>query len=665
MKMRWPLLVGCLAGVFQASAGVVTYPAPEGEELSVDYEVQAGGKTVPVYRARVLDPPFADKGYDFGGPYSFAAFDVSGPVEVRVHCKRPLDKVEIRPTNPDVRTRIENADTLLVSLPGPRKLSIEPEGKKGPLLLFANPLENAPPSTDEPGANLIYFGPGVHTPGRIVVTNNQTLYIAGGAIVKGGILAEGENIRILGRGILDGSDWEWRKGPTPHVISIRGTNVEVSGLIIRGASHWTIVPRNSRNVVVRNVKLCGSRVQNDDGINPCNSQDVLITDCFIRSDDDCVALKGLDLNAINNNVERIIVKDCIFWCDRARIFLLGHESRAAYMRDIQIRNLDIIHYSMTPFLLEPGEEMRLQNVLVENVRVHGEGQNELIRLKPVVNQYMRNKVPGHISDVHFREVKVAGKPGPYRVQLSGADEQHNVRNVTFENVEIAGEKLSGGSERLEVGPQVSSVRFANQVPLLLRTQSVEGEFPGWKSFHEEAGVTTGDVWRVQEDGIVVCKGRPRGYLYTDQEFTDCVVRFAWRYPTGATGSKGGALVRMTGEHIVWPKCLEFQLNLGQAGDFWAIRDFLVGDSTPRLEIITNSPQGTLRHVPREVDAERPAGQWNVFEGIMIGGSAVQRIDGRTVSVAEGCTVVPGKILLTAEGNEIHFRNVQIVPLTDR
>ena len=128
-------------------------------------------------------------------------------------------------------------------------------------------------------------------------------------------------------------------------VGIYGSNVTVTGITIRGSSHWTIVPRGSRNVTIRNVKLCNSRVQNDDGINPCNSQDVLITDCFIRSDDDCVALKGLNFDDANSNVERITVENCILWCDRARIFLLGHESRAQFMRDVTLRNLDIIHFS--------------------------------------------------------------------------------------------------------------------------------------------------------------------------------------------------------------------------------------------------------------------------------------------------------------------------------
>jgi hypothetical protein len=456
MKPLFLLLLLGLPG--EASwAAVVSYPAPKEEPLSPDYRVSAESKPVDVYAARVLDPPFAGKQWDYGGPYSFCNFDTDGPAQVRVRSARSLRDTVVRPAVPGVKTRLEDDHTLLVSLPGPCKLSLEPDGKKGPLLLFANPVEKDPPRPEAPG--VIYFGPGVHKPGRIVLSNDQTLYLAGGAVVKGGVQAEGDNIRIRGRGILDGSDWEWRKGPTACVVMIHGTNIEVSGITIRGASHWTLVPRRSRQVTVRDVKICGGRVQNDDGINPCNSQDVLITDCFIRTDDDCVALKGLDLGGPESNVERITVEHCALWCDRARIFLLGHESRAPYMRGITLRDLDILHFSMTAFLFEPGEEMRLEDVAVENVRVHGEGQSELIRLRPVVNQYMRNKVPGYISQVRFRNLRVSGQPGPYRVQLSGADERHDVRHVSFQGVEVLGSPLDSRSERLELGQHVADVSF--------------------------------------------------------------------------------------------------------------------------------------------------------------------------------------------------------------
>jgi hypothetical protein len=447
---------GC--GAATMAAKVVNYPAPIGEVLSTDYEVHAAGQKVDVYMARVLDPPFAGKEWDYGGSYSSANFDMSGPVIVRIVSKQSLKNVVIRPQSYKIQPTLLDDHTLELTLDRPYKLSIEPDGRRAPLLLFANPLETNVPKPDDEG--VIFYGPGVHKPEKIVLNSNQTLYLAGGAVVKAEVLAQGNNIRICGRGILDGSDWEWRKGPVGNLIAIRNsTDVEVNGITLRGSAHWTIVPRNSQRVTIRNVKLCNSRVQNDDGINPCNSQDVLITDCFIRSDDDCVALKGLDYSAPNSNVERITVENSILWCDRARIFLLGHESRAAFMRNVTLRNLDIIHFSMTPFLLEPGEDMRLEDITIEDIRIHGEGQKEFIRLRPVVNQYMRKKVPGFIRNVRFRNITLYGQSGDYLIHIQGADAEHNVRDVTFENISIVDSKLTGESKRVRIGEYTENIRF--------------------------------------------------------------------------------------------------------------------------------------------------------------------------------------------------------------
>ena len=89
------VVAAILGLVFAATteAKVVTYPAPAGETVSSDYEIQAGGQKVDAYMARVLDPPFAGKQWDYGGDYSFASFDMSGPVEVRIVSKQSLKNV--------------------------------------------------------------------------------------------------------------------------------------------------------------------------------------------------------------------------------------------------------------------------------------------------------------------------------------------------------------------------------------------------------------------------------------------------------------------------------------------------------------------------------------------------------------------------------------------
>jgi len=444
-----------------AGAKIVTYPLPTGEVASRDYIINIEGKKVDAYIARTLDAPFAGKKRDYGGHYSFVSFDMNQKTTVRIKSVKSLRNVVILPKHAGIKPTVLDDHTVVFTLNSPIKLSIEPNGNKNPLLLFANSLEKNAPNPGDP--NVIYFGPGIHRPGKITLGNRQTLYLAGGAVVKAQVFANGDDILICGRGILDGTDWAWKKGPVGNMIDIRNSHgIEVKNITVRGSPHWSIVSRNSSHVTVQNVKICNSRVQNDDGINLCNSQDVLIRDCFIRSDDDCIALKGIDFSIPNNNVERIIVENCILWCDRARVFLLGHESRANYMRDIMIRNIDIIHFSMTPFLFEPGEEMRLENILVEGIRINGEAQHDLISLRPVVNMYMLNKVPGHIKNVTFRDLKVDGKTGEYQVNVNGADALHAVQDVYFYGVSILNNILESDSDAMYSGKYVSNVKFGPQ-----------------------------------------------------------------------------------------------------------------------------------------------------------------------------------------------------------
>jgi len=93
-----------------------------------------------------------------------------------------------------------------LNLEKPCILSFEPEGKRHPLLIFANPIEADIPQRNDP--NIIYYGPGIHKPAGSVINlkSNQTLYLAGGAVVQAGInVLDSENVTIRGRGILDGT----------------------------------------------------------------------------------------------------------------------------------------------------------------------------------------------------------------------------------------------------------------------------------------------------------------------------------------------------------------------------------------------------------------------------------------------------------------------------
>jgi hypothetical protein len=256
----------------------------------------------------------------------------------------------------------------------------------------------------------------------------------------------------------------------------RSSDVSVEGIILRGSWGWTIVPRHCDRVSIVNVKICNGRNPNDDGINPVNSQHVTIRDCFIRSDDDCIAMKGITYEqGRNNNVEDVTVEDCLLWCDRARIFLLGHESRAGFMRRIQLRDLHILHQAMTPFLFEPGEEMSIEDVVVENVTVNAEywkpnrsvrefANWDFITLRPTVNQYMRKKVPGRIREVQFKNVHLHGAKdrGGYNIWVAGQPGNHGVSNLTFQAVTRFGQPVTKDSPQLRIEGNTTDIRFLDE-----------------------------------------------------------------------------------------------------------------------------------------------------------------------------------------------------------
>ena len=52
----------------------------------------------------------------------------------------------------------------------------------------------------------------------------------------------------------------------------------------------------------------------------------------------------------------------------------------------------------------------------------------------------------------------------------------------------------------------------------------DGGLSGWKSFSEKPGLKTGNVWKLAADGVLVCKGTPKGYIYTEKSYANFVLK---------------------------------------------------------------------------------------------------------------------------------------------
>lgn len=196
---------------------------------------------------------------------------------------------------------------------------------------------------------------------------------------------------------------------------------------------------------------------------------------------------------------------------------------------------------------------------------------------------------------------------------------------------------------------------------LLSRQTKNGQLPGWQAFHEGEQAEVGDVWALK-DGVLSCRGTPKGYIRTQKDFGSFILELDWRLPKREGPLNGGVLIRMTGPDQIWPKSLEAQINSGAAGDFWGLAGYELSD--PQGSTVTHPELGKLTHLKRTADAEKPPGTWNHYKIVADGSTVTLEINGRVVNRATDCETTPGGICLTAEGNRIEFRNVRLVPLEE-
>jgi hypothetical protein len=444
----------------QAETRVVTYPAPQGAAMSDQYTVKVNGKPVDIYIAPVWEP---NGSKSFGGPYSFAYFDFEGRVTVEVTSKKPLARTRILPEARGVRPNV-TGDKVSFVLTEPGQFSIEPNVKNGPLLLFANPLEINPPKAGD--TNVVFFGPGIHKADKIAIGAGKTLYIAGGAIVKGGVYAQGDHIRIRGRGIIDGLDWARFKGPTHNPIRLtKCKDVKVEGLILKDSWAWTFPMYACRDVHIDNVKIVSARCENNDGIGVCNSTNVKIENCFIRTDDDCITTKGFGEQLKIDPyppVEDVTVERCVLWTDRAHIWRLGCECRAETMRRLVFKDIDVLHYSAPrnpAITVQPAEGMLMEDVRFENIRFNGEGQRRFIEITTEPTIWAKSKTPGNVRNVVFKDIVLHGTPGQALIEINGSDPSHRVEGVTFENVVRYGRPVTSSSPHRVHGRHTGKIEY--------------------------------------------------------------------------------------------------------------------------------------------------------------------------------------------------------------
>ena len=434
---------------------VTAFPYPRISPRSTTFRVRAGGQEVFVYRTSCGD---------------FAAFECDGLVDVEIETPGAVKSVRVAPARHGITPAIRG-DRVSLQLERPTHLLIEIDGLQQ-LYLYADAPDAQAPSPEDP--NVRYFRAGqVYEVGELRLQSNQTLYIEGGAVVRGCVRAtSATNVRIAGRGVLDGSYYRQGVDGRRSIMLEDCHDSCVEGIVMIEPSSWMLVLGACENVTVRGIKQLGE-VSSSDGVDIVGSRHIRVQDCFCRNGDDCIAIKSLDLRShgsgatldYSQDVDDVEVSGCAFLSYRGGQALeIGHELRTASVRNVRFVDCDILAVNQygAAFSIHNADRAIISDVLFEGIRVEHH-YDKLLDFRIVESRWSKDKERGQIRDVTLRNIDVTisiYNPGYTCSVIGGPDAGHTVERVRFENFRLNGKPARNADDMDLYCKHASEITFA-------------------------------------------------------------------------------------------------------------------------------------------------------------------------------------------------------------
>lgn len=426
---------------------VFTYPAPKGAPLKHDYDVfiqprgQKEWTKIDTYMAKV-NAPIGDNKHQ-RSEISYAFFDFTGDVFVRVVCKNKKYKTaRIRPDYRGTIAQVENDSVVKFLLFQPENVSVEFDGNiTDNLLLFTS---KPPVSKDEAEQqakkerrNFVYYAPGYYTEKTIAVPSNTTVYLAGGSYFTGTFTIEdAENVSIIGRGVARPADGY--EGCHVH----RSKNILIDGMILN-----TCPIGESDGVTLHDVRSI-SHPQWGDGLNVFASSNILYDRVFCRNSDDCTTVYATR-KGFTGSAKNIRMTNSTLWADVAHPIMIGLHGNPEVgdsIVNLKYDNIDIICQSEPQveyqgcMTINCGDNNYVKDVVFDNIRVEQIHQGSLLQVRVGWNSKYCTAPGKGVENVVFRHIRYYGAQ-PYMSVITGYDQQHKVKNVTFEGLKINGKVI--------------------------------------------------------------------------------------------------------------------------------------------------------------------------------------------------------------------------------
>lgn len=282
---------------------------------------------------------------------------------------------------------------------------------------------------------------------------------------------EATNLAITGAGTVNASgpaffdptalkpDGSFARKPEqrPRLLMLHGCrNVAIEGVSFVDSPCWTFWLMQSERIRIRGIRIQGDpRMINNDGIDIDACRDVTISDCVIRTDDDCIVLRAIpSVHASPAICENIAVSNCILesTCQCVRVGCPSdHVIRNAVFTNLTMRSrVNGINFDFPKRYEVAGSgdgvdihAIRFSNIVIRcgahPIRLHAEDGIRLTRIAGIDFSGIRAESGGPcvvkgnrevpITDVRFSDIRLC----------TSADEAlacSHCRAVSFNNMVI-------------------------------------------------------------------------------------------------------------------------------------------------------------------------------------------------------------------------------------
>jgi hypothetical protein len=283
------------------------------------------------------------------------------------------------------------------------------------------------------------------------------------------------NIGIIGQGMIDGGCYAplnfadsdaatWRLNAT---FIRECQRVRVQDVTFYGIDFWTLHLQRCHDVLIRGVQIDNHLERfNNDGIDPDGCRDVIISDCNIRTFDDCIVIKSTE----GDVCERITITNCVLRSTGGSALKLGTEALGD-IRNVTASNC-AIYDSDIGVALYMKDGSTYENILFSNLIIDTPGNFPIFF--DITPRYYRAPTIGHIRNVTLAHIIVRSGG---RAFITG-DPAQPIEGVALQNItwQVTSAfnpqaRKPGGTRRKELDPNLP---IDTSTPALLLLRHVDG-----------------------------------------------------------------------------------------------------------------------------------------------------------------------------------------------